>query len=61
MISGSFQAMNFGKYAYHYLAKFTYRFNRRFDLARLVTRLIVDASRSGPSPLPVIPAAEAHF
>ena len=29
-------------------AAFAYRFNRRFDLRDLVTRLIVDVARCGP-------------
>ena len=33
------------KYADRYLGAFAYRFNRRFDLAALVVRLIVDVSR----------------
>jgi len=31
-LSGSYHTCNFRKYAPRYLAVFTYRFNRRFDL-----------------------------
>ncbi|MFY9511694.1 MAG: transposase [Rubrivivax sp.] len=50
MISGSYKAFGYGKYAGRYLGAFAYRFNRRFDLADLVVRLVVDVCRSAPSP-----------
>ena len=40
--------MKYRKYAAHYLAAFAYRFNRRFDLRALVSRLIVDVARCAP-------------
>lgn len=36
------------KYLQRYLSEFCYRFNRRFDLAALVPRLIVAAARTPP-------------
>ena len=41
-LSGTHHAMNYRKYAEHYLAAFAYRFNRRFDLRGLVASLVVD-------------------
>ena len=46
MQSGAYKAFGYAKYADRYLGAFAYRFNRRFDLANLVVRLIVDVSRS---------------
>jgi hypothetical protein len=44
------------------LAAFTYRFNRRFDLHGLVSRLIVDVARCAPAREKVIRQhAEADF
>jgi transposase-like protein len=54
MICGAYKAFGYRKYAHHYLGAFAYRFNRRFDLADLVVRLIVDASRSGAVPERVV-------
>ena len=54
MISGAYKAFGYSKYAHRYLAAFAYRFNRRFDLADLVVRLIVDVSRGGATPERVI-------
>ena len=45
MLSGAYKAFGYGKYADRYLGAFAYRFNRRFDLAGLVVRLIVDVCR----------------
>ena len=59
-LSGSYHAFNFRKYAAHYLAAFTYRFNRRFDLSTLHTRLIVAAAHCAPQPQRTIRAAEVH-
>jgi len=36
------------KYLQRYLSEFCYRFNRRFDLAALVPRLITAAARTPP-------------
>ena len=57
-LSGSFHAFNFKKYASGYLAEFTYRFNRRFDLRTLPARLLVAAAGCGPRPERVIRMAE---
>lgn len=49
-LSGSYHAFGFRKYAARYLAAFSYRFNRRFDLSTLHARLIVAAVHCGPRP-----------
>ena len=49
-LAGSYHAFDFRKYAARYLAAFTYRFNRRFDLSTLHTRLLVAAVHCGPHP-----------
>ncbi len=47
-LAGAYHSLKYRKYAAHYLAAFAYRFNRRFDLRDLVSRLIVDAARCAP-------------
>ena len=47
-ISGAHKAFKFGKYATLYLGAFSKRFNPRFDLRRLVVRLIGDAAHAPP-------------
>ena len=54
MVSGAYKAFGYAKYAHRYLGAFAYRFNRRFDLADLVVRLIVDVSRGSATPERVI-------
>ena len=64
-LSGAYKSFGYSKYADHYLGAFAYRFNRRFDLAdlvvRLVVRLVVDVCRTNANPLRVIRQAEVHF
>lgn len=50
MISGAYKSFGHCKYAERYLSAFAYRFNRRFDLADLVCRLVVDVSRCRAAP-----------
>lgn len=59
-LSGSYHAFDFRKYAARYLAAFTYRFNRRFDLRALHTRLLVAAATCAPQPQRVIRSAEIY-
>jgi hypothetical protein len=47
-LSGSYHAFAFRKYGSRYLAAFAYRFNRRFNLRTLHTRLVVAAAHCGP-------------
>jgi len=46
MLSGAYKSFGCSKYEDHYLGAFAYRFNRRFDLADLVVRLVVDVCRT---------------
>ncbi len=46
-INGTYHAFDFEKYAHRYLGEFQYRFNRRFDLANLLPRMIVAAVNTG--------------
>ena len=48
-LAGAYHSLKYRKYAAHYLAAFAYRFNRRFDLRGLVSRLIVDVARCASS------------
>ena len=48
--SGTYHAFDFAKYGSRYLAAFAYRFNRRFHLDTLPTRLLVAATTIGPRP-----------
>jgi hypothetical protein len=47
-LAGADHSLKYRKCAGYYLAAFAYRFNRRFDLLGLVTRLIVDVGRARP-------------
>ena len=49
-VSGTYHAFDFEKYAYRYLGEYQYRFNRRFDLAALLPRMLVAAVRTGKRP-----------
>lgn len=42
-ITGTYHAFDFEKYAHRYLGEFQYRFNRRFNLAGMLKRLLVAA------------------
>ena len=61
MLSGAHKAFKYSKYAARYLGAFAYRFNRRFDLADISPRLIVDVCRSTPLPARLIRHAELSF
>lgn len=54
MLSGAYKAFKYRKYATCYPGAFAYRFNRRFDLADLVVRLIIDVACTMPAPERVI-------
>ena len=61
-LAGAFHALNYRKYAEHYLVGFAYRFNRRFDLRGLVASLIVDVVRAKPIKEKTVRShAEARF
>ena len=60
-LAGAHHAFDYAKYAGDYLAGFTYRFNRRFDLRGIVPRLILDVTQAKPRPLRIIREnAESH-
>jgi hypothetical protein len=59
-LSGCYHAFDFRKYAARYLAAFTYRFNRRFDLRTLNERLLVAAVTCDPRPLRSTRVADGH-
>jgi transposase-like protein len=61
-LAGAYHSLKYRKYGASYLAAFAYRFNRRFDLRGLVSRLIVDVARCAPAKELVIRQhAEASF
>ena len=45
--AGTYHAFDFRKYGYRYLGEYQYRFNRRFDLAAMFTRLCSASAKSG--------------
>jgi ribosomal protein L37AE/L43A len=57
-LSGTYHAFDFAKYAHRYLAEVQYRFNRRFDLASILARLLRAASVTSPRPAAFIRMAE---
>lgn len=59
-ISGTYHAFNFAKYADRYLAEAQYRFNRRFDLSVILSRLLRAAATTRHYPEPAIRMAEIH-
>ena len=59
-LSGCYHAFNFRKYAARYLAAFSYRFNRRFDLCSLHERLLIAAASTTPQPLHFIRMADVR-
>lgn len=59
-LSGCYHAFGFRKYAARYLAAFSYRFNRRFNLRSLHQRLLIAAASTTPQPLRSIRLADVH-
>ncbi|GAB1413870.1 MAG: IS1595 family transposase [Rhodocyclaceae bacterium] len=57
-LSGTYHAFDFVKYAHRYLAEVQYRFNRRFNLASILARLLRAAALTPPRPAPIIRLAE---
>ena len=57
--AGTYHAFDYAKYAHRYLAEFAYRFNRRYDLAAMVPRLIATAVLTQPHTRRVICVPEA--
>lgn len=50
-LSGTYHAFDFSKYAARYLAEFQYRFNRRFNLASMMPKLLFAMMATLPQPL----------
>lgn len=57
-LTGTYHAFDFAKYAHRYLAEAQYRFNRRFNLASILARLLRAASLTPPRPAALIRLAE---
>ncbi len=60
-ISGTYHAFDFEKYGHRYLGEYQYRFNRRFDLAGMLSRLIAVAARTGKRPEGWLRQAEDQY
>jgi ribosomal protein L37AE/L43A len=58
-IAGTYHAFDFAKYAHRYLAEFQYRFNRRFDMKSILSRLLHALVVAPPSPEHWLRTAEA--
>jgi hypothetical protein len=58
-IVGTYRAIH-NKHIPCYLAEFEYRFNRRYDLAAMLSRLGWAAVRTLPMPYRLLKLAEAH-
>ena len=57
---GTYHAIR-AKHLPRYLAEFSYRFNRRFDLAGMVERLGAAAVLTPPMPYRLVTLAETHW
>ena len=53
-IAGTYHWFKHEKYAERYLAEFSYRFNRRFNLKAMVARLLNALAHTGPRPLKML-------
>ena len=58
-ICGTYHSINHHKYGDRYLAEFAYRFNRRFDLAAMLPRLLNAAATTNPHTLRTLRYSEA--
>ena len=57
-LSGTYHSFDFTKYAHRYLAEAQYRFNRRFDFASILARLLRAAALTPRRPARLIRLAE---
>ena len=57
-LGGTYHAFDFAKYAHRYLAEAQYRFNRRYDLSAILTRLARACTATKPRPARLIRMAE---
>jgi len=58
-ITGTYRAIN-TKHVPRYLAEFEYRYNRRYDLAAMIPRLVWAGVRTTPMPYRLLKLAEVH-
>ena len=58
-LAGTYHSFDHAKYGARYLAEFAYRFNRRFDLAAMLPRLLRSAAQTRPLSLRVLRLSEA--
>ena len=59
-LHGTYHAID-PKHLPRYLAEFSYRFNRRYDLAGMLARLATAGARTPPMPYRFVKLAEAHW
>jgi len=59
-IGGTYHAFKFTKYAHRYLAEFQYRFNRRFDMRAIFTKLLHTLAVMPPCQEQWLRTAEVH-
>jgi len=59
-IGGTYHAFDFAKYAHRYLAEFQYRFNRRFNMRTIFSRLLNALATTSGSPEHRLRLAEVH-
>jgi len=57
-VAGTYHAFDHAKCARRYLAEFAYRFNRRFDLAGMLPRLLRALVSTGPLPVRMLRCSE---
>lgn len=60
-LTGTYHAFKFGKYAARYLAEFQYRFNRRRDMAAMVSEMLSAFVHARPAHMPSIRSPEAAY
>ncbi len=58
-LAGTYHSFDHAKYGARYLAEFAWRFNRRFDMAAMVPRLLRALATTAPQPLRKIRLSEA--
>ena len=59
-ISGTYHAFDFAKYSHRYLAELQYRFNRRFNMRSILSRLLCALVAAPASPERRLRLAEVH-
>lgn len=59
-MAGTYHSFDHARYAQRYLAEFCYRFNRRFDLPKMLPRLLKAVATTGPLPLKVLRVSEVR-